>query len=176
MTKIPEWLRPFLPYIVLGLVIWAGVSYYNSVQRERGAWAEREKMFHARLDSLERGIKEAQAQFKVDTVRLTKLKSHWDTVKAGVDTLRDTVRVPVEVVREIVHQADTTIKACTMAVTSCSAGWALERAKSATLTAEVAGWRRQANPPLLVRAGRMGKDYLILRAVEAVLVTVLRPK
>ena len=33
-----------------------------------------------------------------------------------------------------------------------------------------------ATDPLLVRAGRMGKDYLILRAAEAVLVTVLRPK
>jgi hypothetical protein len=64
-----------------------------------------------------------QLALRQETV--TVATTRWRTTAAQVDTqwlrsVPDTVRVPVEVVRTIVAQADTAVNACTRALTDCT--------------------------------------------------------
>ncbi len=61
----------------------------------------------------------------------------WLRSKLRVDTLTDTLPVPVEVVREIVRDADTTIRACRATVSACERVASLERARADTLANRV---------------------------------------
>lgn len=71
----------------------------------------------------------------------------WLPSKLRVDTLTDSVPVPVEVVREIVRNADTTIRACRATLTLCEREAAVERLRADSL-AKLAGlWKRQATGP-----------------------------
>lgn len=173
LAWLKQWLplvRPFLPYGIAAALALTALHLYNRAQQEQGAWAERDRVMHLRLDSLGKALDSTAKAFRVDTVKFRVTRQRWDTVRAGVDTqyLHDTLPVPVEVVREVVHAADTTIKACTQAVLDCSKGWALERAKSATLSQRIAGLERQVHPPLIQRVGGSLTSYALWRAVEAV--------
>lgn len=111
-----------LAAVLASLAVTSGmVGAYNHFQREIGkrdiltAQAKVGELAARReLDSL------TKAQ-KPQTAAAVRTLVKWDTVKAGIDTtwLRDTVPVPVEVVRTIVVSADTGIKSCTMARLTC---------------------------------------------------------
>lgn len=55
--------------------------------------------------------------YRTDTLRLRVAVTRWDTVKAKADTI--TVPVRVEVVKEVIREADRTINACQVVVQTC---------------------------------------------------------
>lgn len=105
-----------------------------------GVWFEGYQAGHAKAESrslqtsitaLTRANDSLKAVFKVDTVKLTKQLTKWDTVKGRIDTLlkHDTLNVPVEVVKYIEQQADTTIKVCRVTLSDCALGWQKSQAE-----------------------------------------------
>lgn len=93
-----------------------------------------------------------RGQYRADTVRLRSWRTRWDTVRAGIDTLHDTVTVPVEVVREVVAVADSTVKACTMALRTCERR--IAAAESVTVAVRV---QRDAWQSALTATERRGR-------------------
>jgi hypothetical protein len=94
------------------------------------------KLLLARADSLARA-------YRIDTVRLTKFKPVFDTLKIDVDRWKyDTVKVT-----EFVALADSTVKACSAALSTCEARvGAISGALAASETANQA-LRRLLPPP-----------------------------
>lgn len=63
--------------------------------------------------------------FRADTVRLTTSVTKWRTVRDTVRVLlRDTVRVPSVIVRELVASSDSAITRCEATVSTCAAALA----------------------------------------------------
>lgn len=101
---------------------------------------------HRAVDSLKRVEAALRERYTVDTVVLTRWRTRWDSLKV-------TDSVPVEV---LVYVADSTIRACTLALGTCEArvAAATERGDSAeseaaTWQATAAQWKRVARGPLL---------------------------
>lgn len=86
---------------------------------------------------------------RVDTL----IRDRWQPARLRVDTLSDTVPVPIEVVREVVAVADTTIRACRVTLAACALLAATERARADTLGQLAAQWRRAAAGPPLTLLG-----------------------
>jgi hypothetical protein len=154
-------LRVLLALAVLG----GGVAYLVHQQREIGRRevllaqsANELRVAKARADSLERA-------YRVDTVRLTRLKVVTDTMTTTVERWKhDTL----EVVRYVV-QADSTIKACTQALATCDQMVGAERKGREAAEAQVAILRQRMPSKLAPwRHGAMGV------AVGALAVFVLR--
>lgn len=109
---------------LISLIVGSGVfASYNAIQREIGrrdvllsvtrADLKRAKV---RIDSLERA-------YRVDTLRMWRTVRTLDTLTVNVERWKhDTLKVV-----EYVAKADTTIKACTMALSTCEARVGAER-------------------------------------------------
>lgn len=97
---------------------------------ERALWRVKDSSLTARIDSAEKVAAKLKADFRVDTIRLRVQLTRWDTVRAGIDTLSDTVRVPVEVVRYIEKAADSVILACRDGLSTCQRLAAIERKRA----------------------------------------------
>jgi hypothetical protein len=78
---------------------------------EKGKAEQSEAQFRQRNERLISANDSLMRAFKVDTLRLTKWMTKWDTIASKPDT------VPVEV---IVAVADSTIQACSVTVQTCS--------------------------------------------------------
>ncbi len=91
------------------------------------------------------------ATFRADTVRLRSVLTRWDTARV-VDTV---TRVDTVTGERIVYvaraQADTAIKACTMAVVSCGAALAAQKAESEAWRQASVKWEAVAS----ARSGRI---------------------
>lgn len=119
-------MRGVLIGLILGLPILA-LWDHTRLSKSREAFAKRDR---ARGDSITILVAEAkrlEQAFRVDTVKLRFTLTRWDTIKAGLDTLRDTVLVPVEVVRIVQAAADSVIQACREALRTCEERVAVER-------------------------------------------------
>lgn len=125
MNRIGPWL------LVLGLAIAlyaAGRS--QAIQEARAAAAEAE--LRAALRFAERRSDSLAKALRPQLVEVERWRTRWDTLPARRDTLRlrDTVWVPVEVL----VVADSTIRACSVALDSC-------QALVASVSAERDRWR-----------------------------------
>lgn len=147
-----------MPWVLAtaGFALWAGGL--RTEGRLRGRLAARAAVI-AQLsrtaDSL-RGLV-AGGTARVDTL----IRDRWQPARLRVDTLPDTVRVPVPVVRDLVAAADTTIRACRVTLTDCERLAAAERARADSLGAQLRDTRRLGAPRLsrwleLVTDGRHG--------------------
>lgn len=158
--KIPRVVYIPLTYaaVIVGLGTigtWAWKSRVRADERRviEHAAAKADAARHkARGDSL-------AALLAVKQETLTIRTDRWRTLAGRVDTawLRDTVirTVPVEVVREVVRSADSTIHACTDAVSTCEL---LVAARDSTIRAKdrVIAAMPRAPSPWRLRAERVG--------------------
>lgn len=122
--------------LVVALILWV---------RERQAVSRAERRAEtatAVADSLRRRGDSLAARYTVDTLRLTRWVTRWDsvTLPGVVDT------VPREI---LVQVADSTIQACTLALGTCEARVATERERGDSLAAAAASWQRVARGPWL---------------------------
>lgn len=83
----------------------------------------------------------------------TLYETRWLPAKFRIDTLADTVKVPVETVREVVKDADATIQACRVTVSECVEHAKTETARADSLQAQVNDWKRVAHGPVIAFNG-----------------------
>lgn len=117
--------------IILGIML---VKQFESTSKQRA----RAEAAELAIDSLDSVIDSLEQTYKQDTVRLTKWRTRWDTVKAGVDT------VPVETIIEV---ADSTINACQAALSTCETRVARERERADSIESAKKAWERLAKGP-----------------------------
>lgn len=131
---------PTIYYLVLVLGVGAigAYQYWAHEQQEKGALRLRIAQ-HEQTNADLRHVADSLAKvYRTDTVRLTRLKLKTDTLTATVDVWKhDTLKVV-----EYVHQADTTLRACTQALGTCEArvkvaedGWANARSEISRIKA-----------------------------------------
>lgn len=103
-----------LALAVAAFAITAAGALYTAGQRaERAAWQA--KALTAKRDTVVREIRVVETRYRTDTLRLVRWRTRWDTVVRDVERWKhDTLRVV-----EYVAVADSTIRACTAALTSC---------------------------------------------------------
>lgn len=159
-------MRPSLLYAMLGLSLLGTKCAYDHGQRQAGVWQERARVADSTLKILARNVKATDTVYRNDTVRLVRRVQVWDTVTRVVAALPDTVRVPVETVRWIVAEADSTITACRSVVQTCEQRVAQRDSLNALLSQRLkieqarrpAGWKRWAE-----RAAWAGLVVLVSR-------------
>ena len=104
-------------YVAAFAVIVAVLAYAYNAGSEAATLRQRLHASDSLVVALSKRAKATDTLYRRDTVRLRVATQHWDTVKAGVDTV--TLSVPVETVRYIIATADTTIRACSLVVQTC---------------------------------------------------------
>lgn len=115
---------PWVP-IALGVLVvaalWLWQRERQSGAADRATYEERMRVLSGERDSLAGRAARTDTQYVTDTAALREAAARFARRAARVDTqwLHDTIPVPVEVVREIVASADTTIRACRAALTTC---------------------------------------------------------
>lgn len=112
-------MRPSLLYLLLALSLLGIKLTYDHGQRQVGVVNERLRVTDSTVSVLQKRTKAVDTVYRRDTIRLTRRVQSWDTVTRTVAALPDTVRVPVEVVRWVVREADSTITACRSVVMTC---------------------------------------------------------
>jgi len=113
-------------FVLVGGLLLGGVQC--SARRD-GVWAERARRAEAESDSLKRLVRVVDTIYRRDTVVLWRVKATTDTMTQTVDRWKhDTV----EVVR-YVRLADSTIRACTIALGTCEERVRLRDARIAAL-------------------------------------------
>ena len=148
-------MKRWLPWglVLLGLVLLFGSRWQQSKLRDRIAARDRSiAVLTSQADSLQHSLDTLAA--RADTLYTTR----WLPSKLRIDTLQDTVKVPVEVVREVVRDADATIQACRVTVSECTKLAATEKARADSLDAQVKDWKRVSRGPLLTFAGYGASD------------------
>lgn len=124
-----------LPWAAAGLLVLVLVGQCRDQRALDGAIARRDTTI-ATLTALTVELRQRAA---ASHTRFLKVHDTlWLPARLRVDTLADTVRVPVPVVREILRAADTTIAACQLALEDCRAAGAAARRLADTLAAQVA--------------------------------------
>lgn len=113
---------------VLLMAVFVATALYGAEQRKRGAALALVAVEAARADSLETAMQRQLRQLRVDTVRLVRLETRWDSsrvryLEGTLDSLRragvqrpETVKVEVPV--HVLITADSTILACRVALRS----------------------------------------------------------
>jgi len=145
-------MRPSLLYALLALSLLGTKCAYDHGQRQAGVWQERARVADSTAKALGRTIRVTDTVYRRDTVRLTRRVQAWDTVTRVVEALPDTVRVPVEVVRWVVAEADSTIQSCLIVQRTCEQRVAQRDSLNAVLSQRLkieqarrpAGWKRWA--------------------------------
>ncbi len=128
-------------WILGGLLLVAAVAgkvWYDYSQRRVGMLEERARVADSTAAALQGRVGRVDTVYHVDTVRFTRRQTVWDTVTRTVAALPDTVRVPVEVVRWVAREADSTIQACRVVVQTCEARVALRDSLLAVRARQVA--------------------------------------
>lgn len=158
--------RELAVYALLALSLLGTKCVYDHGQRQAGVWQERARVADSTAKALGRTIRATDTVYRRDTVRLTRRVQAWDTVTRVVEALPDTVRVPVEVVRWVAAEADSTIQACRSVVQTCEQRVAQRDSLNAILAQRLkieqarrpAGWKRWAE-----RAAWAGLVVLVAR-------------
>lgn len=175
MLPLLAWLRkvPSAVYVytAVGLAIIASYAQFVHYQRDIGRREVQLSQAIAELQSAKKLADSLEKAYKVDTVYLNKWRTRWDTAKAGVDTqwLADTTPVPVKVVKELIYIADTTIKACTEALSTCEQRVGAEKKGRIAAEKEV-----QILKKALPGAFAPWRDRIIGGVIGAALIQVLR--
>lgn len=159
-------MRPSLLYALLALSLLGTKCVYDHGQRQAGVWQERARVADSTAKALGRTIRATDTVYRRDTVRLTRRVQTWDTVTRVVEALPDTVRVPVEVVRWVVAEADSVISSCRVAISTCELRVKQRDSLNAVLSQRLkieqarrpAGWKRWAE-----RAAWAGLVVLVSR-------------
>lgn len=144
--------RSWVPWLILLLILaaalWADRGRRQAVARAE-AQTDSAQAAHHSVDSLLQIEDSLRSVYKVDTLRLTRWRTRWDSIMVPGAT--DTI--PVEIVREV---ADSTIRACTQALGTCEqrVATATERGDSAVREAEhwqeaAAQWKKAARGPFI---------------------------
>lgn len=142
-------MRPSLLYALLALSLLGTKCVYDHGQRQAGVWQERARVADSTAKALGRTIRATDTVYRRDTVRLTRRVQAWDTVTRVVEALPDTVRVPVEVVRWVAAEADSTIQACRSVVQTCEQRVAQRDSLNALLTRQNTLIREQVRRDVL---------------------------
>ncbi len=80
-----------------------------------GQWVARDAALAAKRDTVRVELLRLDTVYQLDTVRLTRWRERWDTVRQDVERWKhDTIRVV-----EYVRVADSTIRACVAALATC---------------------------------------------------------
>lgn len=144
---------PSVAYLYGALAVMAvsGVTYYNHVQREIGKRDLLLASSRAEIKDWKHKADSLAKVYRIDTVRLTRLRVATDTLTQTVEVWkRDTVKVV-----EYVTKADSALKACTQVIGTCEArGNALQNALNASekanrllkasMPSKLAPWRQAA--------------------------------
>ncbi len=135
-------LKTAAPYAIAAVIGTGWYAGHNANQRAIGA---RDVLLHQdqlTIAALEETAKYQRVQYKTDTLRLTVVRSRWDTLTQRFhDTtsvvVHDTTPVPVIQVREIVRAGDSTQAACGVVVASCESRLATAGQELATTRAQL---------------------------------------
>jgi hypothetical protein len=117
-------MRKWLP-LAIGAVVVVIVALWvrsrTGASADEATLAERLRTADSALAVAQRQAARTDTQYVIDTAAMRDAAARFARRAARVDTqwLHDTIPVPVEVVREIVATADTTIRACRAALTTC---------------------------------------------------------
>lgn len=135
--------------LVGALVLWV---------RQRQAVSEAERRAETATtaaDSLRRRGDSLAVRYAGDTATLHRQLTSWEALLARLQRQRDTTWLPGEVdtvpvpVEVIVAVADSTIRACTLALGTCEARVKTERERGDSLGAAAASWKKVARGPFL---------------------------
>lgn len=155
MTGLALWTRRLWPYLAIGAVVWLSLTVLD-VWRERRGTPEQRQARQATVYA-EHYVYRTDSLFRRDTVVLSRALTRYREVT-------DTVRLTDTVwVKAALAAADTTIRACTAAVSSCSMALAARDSLAARIRDELKIARRPA--PRL--AGRAVALYEPLTATPA---------
>lgn len=116
MTHAKHAMAAYVLCACLGLV---AKAVYDRGQQEQGALRERLRAADSTARVLAVSARRVDTVYQRDTVRLTRRLTQWDTVTRVVESIPDTVRVPVETVRWITATADSTIRECRIVQQTC---------------------------------------------------------
>lgn len=131
------------PYLGISLLLLIGKCGYDAKQRQIGRMQERLRIADSTLAVVRRDSVRLDTTYRVDTIRLSRTLVRRDTVLRTVDRfLRDTVPVPVEIVREIVRADSAVIQSCQIALTTCEQKAANAERRAALLAQQVADTRK----------------------------------
>jgi len=161
---------------LLSAVVWWGIAEHDSHVRELAIWYQRDSVRTVEIRRLQSHADSLDRAYKVDTVHLTKTQTKYEQLAGRVDSmfLHDTVKVPVEVVRELKRDADSTIQACTVVRLTCEARVAVLTAQRDSMAASAKANLGLSRPSISQRVYAIGRDYVLLRALEAAVVAATR--
>lgn len=149
-------MRKELPYVVALVALSLGFNYcYDKAIEDIGARNAEIARLEAERPSIDSLIDSLKQAYKRDTITLTRQVLKWrDSIVTKWDTVSNTVKVPVEVVREVVHEADSAITVCMQVVSTCEAEKAGYIAALANADSIVTFQEKQLRPSLVVQAKR----------------------
>lgn len=140
-----------LPYAVIGVLgLGLKCSYDGNIRSD----AERRllsRQLASRADSIGQLLLRLSARYRVDTVRLTETVVERQLVRDTLrieEWLRDTIRVPVEVVRTALSADSAVIQACFVALNTCEQEKALLRRRMVIVDSMAFIWKSAAQPSL----------------------------
>lgn len=128
-------------WVLVGLLLAAGVGWALD-HRARTRAEERAETATAAADSLRRVADSLEGAYRVDTLTLTRWRTRWDSIVGPGRT--DTLTV-----EKVTLVADSTIRACTAALSTCEQRVAVEHERGDSLATAAANWQRVARGPLL---------------------------
>lgn len=161
-------MRPFLLYALLALSLLGTKCVYDHGQRQAGVWQERARVADSTAKALGRTIRVTDTAYTTDSAAWRASERRYAHARRIVDSLLrvppvveslpgrvDTVQappIPVEVVRWVVAEADSTIQACRSVVQTCEQRVAQRDSLNAILSQRLkieqarrpAGWKRWA--------------------------------
>jgi len=111
--------RDLIAYLIAVSATIGAQMVYDESLRAQGALREQLRVADSTATALATRAARVDTIYQRDTIRLTRRLTQWDTVTQVVDALPDTVRVPVEVVRWVAAEADSTIRSCRIVVETC---------------------------------------------------------
>lgn len=164
-----------LPVIIgVGIAVLAMLyekSSYDRHQRELGALEFKIGVLSQDTLRLKHDSDSLKSAFRVDTVKLTRSILKRDTVLATVEHfLHDTVKVPVQVLRDVIRVDSLALNACLVSLSTCEQRLAVKNAQITNLTTQRDLWRKAAQPSWFRRTsstfGKVGIGFVIGYAVK----------
>lgn len=129
-------------HLVLGILLLGMLIAWGIQKRAATAATRRAEAATAAADSLRRVADSLEGAYRVDTLTLTRWRTRWDSIVGPGRT--DTLTI-----ERVIAVADTTIRACTAALSTCEQRVAVERERGDSLAVAVASWRKVARGPWL---------------------------
>lgn len=120
------------------VVVALAIFLYSAHERSVGALDAKLSQAEAQVHALSKTADSLEGLFRTDTIRLIKQITKTDTLlRHIIDSAYITQRETVTVTREVLVQADSTIRYCKAVLSECSAGWTAEKGINASLRAEL---------------------------------------